>query len=96
MEVFSVDACTCMYMYIMYMLWIFHRSEDSTPSSRCALHTRTHQIEHSCGVSGELGHLCEGWVSPDDDLVLGVAVGADQLVGTLGPRQVAHLRTDTT
>ena len=39
----------------------------------------------------QLGDLGQRGVAPDDDLVLGVAVGADQLVGPLGPGQVAHL-----
>ncbi len=51
----------------------------------------THQVEYPGGVSGELGHLRERGVSPDHNLVLGVAVSTDQLVSTLGPRQVAHL-----
>ena len=50
-----------------------------------------YQVEHACGVSSESGHLSQRRVAPDDDLVLGVAVSADQLVGTLGPRQVTHL-----
>ena len=40
----------------------------------------------------EAGHLCEGGVAPQDDLVLGVAVCADDFVSTARPRQVAHLR----
>lgn len=53
----------------------------------------TDQVEYTCGVSRELGHLREGGVAPDNDLVLGVAMSTDQLIRTLGPRQVAHLNT---
>ena len=36
----------------------------------------TDQVEDSGGVTGETGHLGEGGVAPQDDLVLGVAVRA--------------------
>ena len=42
-------------------------------------------------MAGEFGDLCHGRVSPDDDLVLRVAVSAHQLIGTLGPGEVADL-----
>ena len=42
-------------------------------------------------MSHQLGDLGQRGVAPDDDLVLGVAVGTDQLVGALGPGQVTHL-----
>lgn len=37
----------------------------------------THQVQHSVRMSRELGHLCEWWIFPHQDLVLGVAVCAD-------------------
>ena len=37
----------------------------------------THQVQHSVGVPSELGHLAERRILPHQDLVLGVAVGAD-------------------
>ena len=51
------------------------------------------QVEHAVGVAGQLGHLGEWGVTPDEDLVLWVAVGGDELVGVLRPGQVAHLAT---
>ena len=42
-------------------------------------------------MSSETSHLSERGVAPEDDLVLGIAVGTDYFIGTLGPRQVAHL-----
>lgn len=37
----------------------------------------TDQVEHSVGMSCELGHLGEGGVLPHQDLVLGITVCAD-------------------
>ena len=36
----------------------------------------THQVEDPVGVPSQLGHLCQGWVFPDEDLVLRVAMRA--------------------
>lgn len=36
----------------------------------------SHQIQHSVRVSCQLGHLCQWWILPHQDLVLGVAVSA--------------------
>lgn len=50
------------------------------------------QIEHTVAVSGEFGQLGHHWVLPDEDLILRVAVGGDELVGVFGPGEVADLR----
>ena len=42
-------------------------------------------------MSGEFDDLLHGGVLPDEDLVLAVAVGADQLTRVLGPGQITHL-----
>ena len=39
----------------------------------------------------KLGYLHEGWVAPDDDLVLRVAVRGDQFIRAPAPGQVADL-----
>ena len=44
-------------------------------------------------MAGQLGHLGEAGIFPDQDLVLRVAVGGDQLAGVLRPSQVANLKT---
>ncbi len=36
-------------------------------------------------MSCEFGYLSERRISPNYDLVLGIAMGTDQLIGTLGP-----------
>ncbi len=41
------------------------------------------QVEHSKSVASQRGQLAHGWVLPDHDLVLRVAVGADNLVHIL-------------
>ena len=41
------------------------------------------QVKDSGGVSSESGHLGEGGVAPENDLVLGVAVSANYFVGAL-------------
>ena len=38
-------------------------------------------------------HLDQAGVFPDQDLILRVAVGGDQLAGVLRPGQVANLKT---
>jgi len=38
---------------------------------------RHRQIEHSVGMTGELGHLREAWILPHENLVLRVTVRAD-------------------
>lgn len=42
-------------------------------------------------MATETGNLSEGRVAPEDDLVLGVAVCADNFISAARPRQVAHL-----
>ena len=42
-------------------------------------------------MTSELGNLGQGRISPDDDLILGVAMSAHKLIGTLRPSQVAYL-----
>lgn len=36
----------------------------------------THQVQHPVGVPSQLSHLGQGWVLPDQDLVLRVAMRA--------------------
>lgn len=43
-------------------------------------------------MTGELRHLCQRRVLPYDDVVLRITMSAHQLVGTLRPGEVAHLR----
>ena len=43
-------------------------------------------------MSGETGHLREGGIAPQDNVVLRVSVSADYLIGAARPGQVAHLR----
>ena len=50
------------------------------------------QVEDSVGVAREAHDLRHAGVLPHDNLVLRVAVRADDLVGVLGPGQVADLR----
>ena len=52
----------------------------------------TDQVENPGGVTGKTGHLREGGVTPQDDLVLRVSMCADNLVGAPRPRQVTHLK----
>jgi hypothetical protein len=74
-------------------------SQPATPALRCSQRTRHDrlpvwrhcQVQHPHGVPRQHGHLLHGWVPPHDDLVLAVAVRADQLVHVLGPGQVADL-----
>ena len=42
-------------------------------------------------MAGEASHLSEGGVAPQDDLVLGVAVSADDFISVVRPSQVTHL-----
>jgi len=53
----------------------------------------SHQVQDSCCVPSESGNLGQRGVPPEDDLVLGVAVCAHELVGPIRPRQVANLGT---
>lgn len=50
------------------------------------------EVQDAVGVAREGGHLGHGGVRPDDDLVQGVPVRADDLVHVLGPQEVADLR----
>ena len=42
-------------------------------------------------MTSQFGHLCEAGIFPDQDLVLRVAVGGDQLAGVFRPGEVTDL-----
>ena len=44
-------------------------------------------------MPGQFGHLGEAGILPDQDLVLRVAVGRDQLTGVLRPGEVTDLNS---
>ena len=50
------------------------------------------QVEDAIRVARQLSHLRQTRVLPNQNLILRVAVGADQLRGMFRPRQIAHLR----
>ena len=70
--------------------------ESFVPSARHdALSVRRHgQVENTVAVAGQLGHLGEAGIFPDQDLVLRVAVGRHQLTGVLRPGEVADLDSE--
>ena len=62
-------------------------------SSDDVLAAGTHcQVQHSCGVSVEREQLGLVLLVPNDDGVLRVPVGADELVVSFRTNQAAHLR----
>jgi len=44
-------------------------------------------------MAGQRNDLLHAWILPDDDLVLTVSVGRDDLVAVLGPGEAADLAT---
>ena len=44
-------------------------------------------------MAGQLGHLGQAGIFPDQDLVLRVAVGGDQLTGVFRPGEVTDLNS---
>lgn len=51
------------------------------------------EVEDTVRVAREADDLCHARILPHHDLILGVAVRAHDLVGVLGPREVANLRS---
>lgn len=51
------------------------------------------QEKHSTRMSRQSRHLLKRWVLPNDDFVVGVPMGADNLFGVFREHQITHLRS---
>lgn len=42
-------------------------------------------------MPSQTGHLRHAWIFPDHNLILTIAMGADNLIAVLAPLEIAHL-----
>ena len=75
----------------LYMHFLYTNTYCTGEGANIDIVPPTDQVEDSGGVASEAGHLSEGGVAPQDDLVLGVAVCANYFVSAARPSQVTHL-----